>query len=203
MRRNSFGALVALCMGMVLSGCESSPWESQYHSLGVTVPGLGPADRVVIREVAWDRVQGTLTQLEAERSASDVHVDDWTEEQKAAAKARLLRGLQVSGDPKAVELLGRSDFRTTSAVRPDDGSLESFARRIGATKVVWARQYLGKTDRVQQESATELRTRTWTGGKQADGTRRTYTSTENATVFYPVVVKADENAWVAFFLRDR
>lgn len=192
----------AACL-LFVAGCEPSRWQSDYHSMGVTVPALSASERVVIRNVPWDRVQDTLTKLQAERSASDVHIDDWTEEQKAAAKAKLLRGLQVSGDPNKFELLGRSDFRTTDSVKPDDGSLEAFARKIGATRVIWASQYLGKADRVEQESANSMTTRSYTGGRRSDGSARSYTATDNTTIFYPIVIQADENAWVAFFIRER
>lgn len=154
-----------------------------------------------LREAAWDRLQATLAELQAERSASDVHPDEWPAERKAEANARLLRGLQVSADPAGVDVLGRSAFHTTRPTRPDDGELERFARKIGATMVVWSGTYLGRVLTTEREPVTEYSTAT-RHYRDKKGKWRSETYTVNSTIWVPVTVEADEHAWVAYFLRE-
>lgn len=190
-------AVATLCLA---TGCASSPWESEFRAACAPVASLTKDAPIRIREVEWDRVQTTLREISSERAASDTHPDDWPQEKKDAELNRLLKGLQIQGSAPAVRLLGRSDFRTTARTRPDDGTLEEFARRIGATTVIWTSSYLGKADSVRQESITEYRTGTadrWRSGNHHAGA-----ATETATVYFPVVVRADEYAFSAFFLRE-
>lgn len=193
-----------LVAAAVLGGCTASPWESEYRSSGAEATGsrrvaADPDGTVRIREVSWERIQSTLHELDAERAASDIHPDDWDPQRKLAAKAKLLRGLQVSEDPRDVTVLGRSVFRTTDRVRPDDGGLIAFARKIGATTVIWSSSYMGKADVVRSEPVTEWRSGTW---DRRDPDRGSRTFSENSTIWVPVVVQADERAWMAFFLRE-
>jgi hypothetical protein len=200
-RRTWCGALVlSLLVAAALTGCERSLWESQFASSGATGAAL-PADAPVqIREVPWERVQETLKDLNAEAAASDVHPDDWPQAKKDASKARLLKGLQVSGNPGGIGVLGRSDFRTTSPVRADDGALAAFARKIGADSVVVTRSFVGKADVVRTESINEFRTGSWYEPRRS-GRRGSTTFTETSTTFVPVHTREDQWAWIAFFLR--
>lgn len=198
--RTTIRLLIAsfLLAGQTLMGCESS-WERTYR-LSEVAPARPAGSTVVLREVPWERLQGTLGDLHARRVSSDVHPDEWTAEQKQEAKATLLRGLQVSGDPSEVTILGRSEFRTTLPTRPDDGELESFARKMGATMVVWSSTYLGKVRTTVQEPVTSYSTGS-DYGRGRDGRRRSSTYTENSTIWVPVSVDADEHAWAAYLLR--
>jgi hypothetical protein len=154
---------------------------------------------VRIREVPWERIQQTLVELDRERIDSDIHPDDWDEDRKLDARTRLLRGLQVSADPRQVQVLGRSVFRTTEAIRPDDGSLTQFARKLGANAVIWSSSYMGKTEVVRSEPITEWRTGSWQRWHNAGGSQ---TWSESSTIWVPVIISADERAWMAFFLRE-
>lgn len=157
---------------------------------------------VRIREVPWDRVQQTLRKLDAERAESDIHPDEWSESRRLTAKTDLLRGLQISEDPRTVQILGRSDFRTTDRiVRPsDDPELMKMARRLGATTVVWSSSYLGKADVTRSEPVTEWRSGSWSPSRLDERGNRTFS--ESSTIWVPVVVQADERAWMAYFLRE-
>jgi hypothetical protein len=119
-------------------------------------------------------------------------------EKSLAAKQKLLTALQVTADPAHVEILGRSEFRTTSETNPNDGELAAFARKLGAETVVWSSNYLGKAQIVRDEPVTEWRTGSWSSGH---GTRRYQTYTESATIWVPVVVEGDEHAFLVYFLR--
>lgn len=192
-----------LLAGVLLSaGCVSSRWESDFVSSGVTAPARagGSAAQVRIREVPWERLQTTLAELQSERAASDVHPDDWTPDQKREAKTKLLRGLQVGADPLNVDVLGRTEFRTTDRVRAGDGELANFARKLGATTVIWSSTYLGQTDVIRAEPVTEFRSGSY--DRWHDGRRRGGTFSESSTIFVPITVRADERVWVAYFLRE-
>lgn len=201
--RRSVLVSTALVAVMVTVGCQSSPWESEFRSSGVTRPASPISDNAPlrVREVPWERIQNTLAKLDAERVASDIHPDEWDQARKDAAKAELLRGLQMSESPANIEILGRSDFRTTNqlGVPTDDPELRKFARSIGATTVVWSSSYLGKADVVRSEPVTEWRSGSWSP-RSSDGRSRTFS--ENSTIWVPIVVQQDERAWMAYFLRD-
>lgn len=185
---------------LTLTGCGASPWEGTFSPVSPGAPALAADTPVRLRDVSWERLQAALTELEAERAASDAPPDEWPAEKKADAKARLLRALQVTADPATVQVLGRSTFRTTWQTDPNDGELAAFARRIGATTVVWSTNYLGKTRVVRDEPVSEWRTGSYPSYR--DGRRHTQTFSENATIWVPVVVDADEHAFMAYFLRE-
>lgn len=185
----------------LLTGCASE-WERAYvPSMPSDTPhaSLGADAQVRIRDVPWQRIDGALRELEAERAASDAPPDEWPPEKQEAAKQKLLTALQVTAPASEVEILGRSVFRTTSDTNPHDGELAAFARKIGADTVVWASNYLGKTQVVRDEPVSEWRSGTWSSGRH--GSRRSDTFTENSTIWVPVVVEADEHAFIAYFLR--
>lgn len=183
-----------------LGGCSASPWESTYNGVHLQGGGL-EATHVLVRDVPWDHYEKTQSELEAMRSASDVHKDEWTAEKKEEFKAKLLKGLQVSEDPKSVEILGSSMFKSTDPIRPDNGELAKFASKIGATRVVWSNRGLGKRNVVVREPIWTYTTGSDFFRDQPDGRRRSSTYTEATTTWVPVVIEVNETAWVAYFLR--
>jgi hypothetical protein len=180
-----------------LVGC-STAWQSHYR--GVEAGIHPPTETVTVREVPWSRLDGTLRAIEARRAASDTHPDEWTAEQHAEERADLLHGLQISESPDDILVLGRSVFRSTDHLSPDDGSLERFARSIGADYAVWSAHHLGTRRVTQQQPVHEhgFHSRRYT---DADGRRRTTYEPWDRTVFIPVSVDADEYAWVVYYLR--
>jgi hypothetical protein len=199
-------------MAGALGGCSSpSVWEQGY--VGPRPPAKAGDSAVVgrsvtIRNVPWDRVQEVRRSIEAEASSSDVHPDEWPSEKKADVKARLLRGLQVSTDPSRVEILGRSEFKTTDTVRPEtpegEAELAAFARRLGADMVVWSGRTLGKADKIVDRPVTTTSSsgwgRPWDGGRDGHSSRD-WGYTDSSTSWVPVRIQADESGFVAFFLR--
>lgn len=193
-----FPTVVAL---LAATACGPSKWEGTYtpSQPAAAVPALAATEEVRLREVSWERLAAALDELDAERAASDAPFEEWPAAEQDAAKSRLLRALQVTADPAQVQLLGRSVFRTTYSTNPNDGKLASFARTIGANTVVWSSNYLGKTQVVRDEPVTEWRT----GSTYSrHGRRRSDTFTENSTIWVPVVVEADEHAFIAYYLRE-
>ncbi len=188
----------------VLSGCTPSPWQQNYKG-SIEGPST-PGSRVVVRTVPWERLQSALDEMRSEVAASDVHPDEWDAAKKLEHKARLLRGLQVSGAPDAVHVLGMSEFRTTHSVRPetDEGAqqLADTARKVGADMVVWSSRSLGKTDVVTDHPVSSWSTGSDYYRDPNDANRRRSTSyTEHTTTWIPVRVTRDEYGFVAYFLR--
>lgn len=178
----------------------STAWKDHYR--GTPAGAYAPTESVTVREVPWSRIDGALRAIEAERAASDTHHDEWTPEQLRAEQAALLSGLQISEAPEEITVLGRSVFRSTDHLSPDDGSLEDFARSIGADYAVWSAHYLGTREVVRREPVVE---HGWSSRGYRDATgayRRDYTPWDR-TVFVPVVVEADQYAWVVYYLRKR
>ncbi len=194
----SFRLLSVIALSGVLGACASA-WERSYAPAAPDGTPLAPQQSVKVRDVPWERLDAALRELDAERAASDAPPDEWPADKKAGAKQRLLTALQVTADPATAEILGRSTFRTTSQTNPNDGELASFARKIGANTVVWSSNYLGKTQVVRDEPVSEWRSGSWAAGR--DGRRRYDSFTEHSTIWVPVVVEADEHAFVAYFIR--
>jgi hypothetical protein len=188
---------IVLLACVVLGGCSGSRWEQEFTPTAAVEPLPGNVP-VRVREVDWDRLQSGLDSMRQEAAASDVPESEWTQDKRDAAKARLLRTLQVSADPMSVEVVGRSEFRTTDSLRPDrDGQLAELAKKVGATEVVWSRRHLGKADTIIEEPVNSYSTVNEWGGRR--GRDRSYS--ESTTTWVPVVVAADEFAYVAYFLR--
>jgi hypothetical protein len=191
----------------VLSGCASA-WEQNYLAES-WAPATDPPSLVCgtapiqLRQAPWDRVQATLVELADEVSKSDVSPTEWPTERRAAAKARLLTGLQVSENSATITVLGRSSFRDTRLLEPegrDARDLDAFARRIGACRVVWARSVLGKTETMIDRPITTHSSQDLVHHDRL-GRLRTTTYTETTTTWVPVRVEADEYGYIAFFLR--
>lgn len=172
------------------------------HALATT----DNADAIVVRKVPIERVNAAMKDLDEQAAASNVPREQWSAEQKAAAKTRLLRALQVTEDPSRVEVIGVSRFRSTTLIRPDGPDREAlakFAQSLGATRALWTNEYLGKTDTIVEKPVTSFGTRSgyWGDGRAwRDDRWPDYWG--NSTTWVPVRVEADEYLYVAFFLRD-
>lgn len=149
-----------------------------------------------VREVDWKRLIDGLEELKEAEARSDVPRGQWPESRQREHKAAFLRTLQVTGEPKGVHILGRTEFRTTAPLKPQlDSDLRRFARKIGANEVVWARFYLGKTEEIVREPVTTYTTGTDFSRRGSDA------YSESSTSWVPVVVDADEFEYAAYFLR--
>lgn len=194
-----FAKSLSLLALLAISACTTT-WQDHYR--GAPAGAYEPTAEVTLREVPWPRIDATLQSIRDKRAASDTHWDEWTSEQKLDEQAELLSGLQISEDPRDIIVLGRSVFRSTDRLRPDDGSLEKFARSLGADYAVWSAHYLGTKEVVQQEPVYESGW-SYRGYRDSHGRHRHDFVPWDRTVFVPVVVEADEYVWVVYFLRKR
>lgn len=183
----------------VLSGCAGGVWSDGYRPYE-SAAALPAEAEVTVREIPWERMESALREQEELRAASDVHMDEWSREQRLEANSKLLRALQVSDDPERVRLIGVSSFQTTSPVRPWNGELEEFARERGAHYAIWSDRYLGKAETIVTRTVWSDRTDFITYedslGEDRRATRQSSTSTS-----VPMVVEQDETGFTAFFLR--
>lgn len=193
---------------LFITGCGgSSVWRDTYIGTRsepvVNGLALNSQTPVTVRSVPWDRVWGTLQELERDVAACNVHPEEWSAPQREEAKAKLLKGLQISESPTDVQILGRCEFRTTGSVRPEtpkgEAELVEFAREIGADTVVWSGRYYGKVERIVQEPVTTFRSGTdW---HHHGGRDRPSGFSETSTTWVPVQVQLDELGYIAYFLR--
>lgn len=197
----AISALAVAVAVLALGGCTTI-WQENFQGQPLSTSEAVLPEDVELREVPWSRLAATMSALEAERAASDIAPQDWPVERKAQAKAALLVGLQVSAPPQEVDVIGSSRFRTTESVRADGGDLARFAGSIGANRVIYSYDYLGKADRIVSEPVTTI----GSGGtywNPAFGGAGWDPWGVNGTTWVPVVYAADEYAWVAYFLRLR
>lgn len=145
-----------------------------------------------------------MTELDRQCAESDVPREQWTPEHKAAAKAELLRALQVTDPPESVEVLGVSRFRSTKLLRPgsdDSESLSTFARSVNADTALWSIKYLGKTDTIVDRPVTTFSSGYGYWGRGRRWRDDAWDNWGSSTTWVPVRVQADEYLYVVFFLR--
>lgn len=188
---------------LMLGGC-ASVWERSFESRVGVAPAAMPARaEVAVREAPWSRVEEVLRELSAMWEHSDVPYEEWPPEKKRDADAKLLRALQVTDAVDNVQIVGRSSFKTVERVRPHAGELEKFARSIGADTAIWASRYVGKSERVESQPVYSSGYR---HVQYYDTRAKKYRSRleyDDWTTYVPVVVEADETAWVVYYLRRR
>lgn len=192
-----FRSLAILLAGLLLTGC-SSPWKDHY--VGAPIGHYERVEDAIVREVPWQRVDDALQYIDDQRAASDVHWSEWSRDDKFDEQGVLLKALQISENPRDIIVLGRSVFRSTDDLSPTDGSLEKFAASIGADYAVWSAHYVGKADKVVQEPVHRSGISIGVHGGHGHG--HTIGGWDE-TVYVPVVVEADEYAWVVYYLRRR
>lgn len=210
--RRSLLTLGAGIAALFVAGCASGPsvWEQAFVSeTGVAVQKSTPSDSklppVNIRSVPIERIDAVMLELDQEAAASDVPKEQWPPDKKAAAKARLLRALQVTDTPESVEVRGVSRFRSTTLLRPqsdDRESLAAFARSINANTALWSSKYLGKADTIVDKPVTSFGNRFsyWGGGRHWRDD--CWDDWGSSTTWVPVRVQADEYLYVVFFLNE-
>lgn len=191
---------------LLLPAC-TSVWQESYRPSPLAVDSVplrySPDHPVLVREAPWERVEAALKQLQEEEAASDLHVSEWPADQRQAALATLLSALQLHEDPASVTLLGSASFATTDDIRPEDGSLEAMARRLGADYAIWTSQFIGPGTRVVDRPVTIHRHGWGRSYDRGDHVWRDQYYSDIDTAWVPIVVQADRFAYMAFFIRKQ
>ncbi|MBL8761959.1 MAG: hypothetical protein JNL50_11725 [Phycisphaerae bacterium] len=206
----SFGRAILLNVGLfgvgiaspLLGGCTTSPWQATYT--GLSTEPLVPTTDLKIRAVSWERLEPVLRELDAEAAKSDAPPEEWSADLRVQRQAKLLEALQVTRDAGSVEIIGRSAFKTTDHVEPEDGQLAALARQKGADLVVYSRSYLGKAEKIVSEPVTTYSSgsESW-WGSDSRRRRRHVDFSETSTSWVPVKIQADEHFFVAYFLKTK
>jgi len=185
----------------VLGGCAGpSLWERTYQGVkAIDEPPRATAPLPTLRDVSWERLMETRAELERAVAASDVHPSEWPADKRDAAKATLLRGLQVQENPADVEVLGLSQFSTTDNLRADSGELAKFGASVGASRVIYSTRFLGKADKIIDEPITTYHHDL---GWYSDRRRRYQPWSHTSTTWMPIRVQADEHGWIVYYLKD-
>jgi hypothetical protein len=201
-------SVVAMIVACVLGGCSGpSVWQQSFvRSEDVQAVALAKDEPVRVRSIPWERMSATQRDIEAMSASSDVHPQDWPVSKKLEAKSVLLRGLQVGADPGSTDVIGVCEFRSTDAIRPEGPertSLESFARSIGATDVVWSSRSLGKADKIIEKPVTTVSSGTYWADHRRSSRDRWWSDnySENSTTWVPIRVQAEETGFIMYFLR--
>jgi hypothetical protein len=195
--------LAALASGAcVLGGCTGpSLWERTYQGVkAFDEPPRATAPLPTLRDVSWERLMDTRAELERDVAASDVHPSEWPADKRDAAKATLLRGLQVQENPADVQVLGLSQFSTTDNLRADSGELATFGASLGATRVIYSTRFLGKADKIIDEPVTTYYHGGW--HRVHDRRYRSEPWSHSSTTWVPIRVQADEHGWIVYYLKD-
>lgn len=195
--RLTFAVLGVLTLGLG-SGC-SSVWQESYQPYAAA-PSLPSGESAVVREIPWERMEAALREQEELLASSDVHWQEWDEDQRRDANTKLLKALQITEDPERVHLIGVSSFRTTDSVKPWDGDLASFAHKKGAHYAIWANRYMGKAETIVTRTVWSD-SNDYISYEDGGGTNRRASRQRSSSADVPIVVEKDETGFTAFFLR--
>ena len=182
--------VLCLTLGLVVGGCAGGPsvWEQNLSSGPDAAPAIASQTQVSVRNIPWEQMEQTVVnQLAAAQ-------------RNAEAKSQLLRGLAVPGNPAAVRVVGKSEFKTTDKMSTDSVEFHNLARKLGADTVVWSSKVMGKVDKVVQQPVTTMSSPS-VSGRPFEANSRSGSLADNRTTYVPVTVKADEVAFVVYYLR--
>ena len=197
--RNLKSALGLLVILTLLTGC-ASPWEKNFQpNPTLEQPGkYPPAQQVDVRVVEFERLTNYENKEREQRVQSATSPADYTPEQRAAAKNRLLEALQLKERGDEIQILGWSRFVETQPRDPRDSDLQEFARKIGADVVVTSIGYTGQVNRIVDYPLTSYSNFYTTGRGRRGGL---YSGSSYSTVWVPTNITENQYYHQAVFLR--
>jgi hypothetical protein len=196
------GIVALTCVTCLNVGC-ASPWEGNFVSNPEVDPrSFSPVDSVEVRRVEFERLQRYAASEKQRRIDSTTAPADLPEEDRTAAKNRLLETLQLRERGDQIELLGWSEFTDVQRLEPEDPRLEKFAKKIGADVVVVASEYAGKVQRTVDRPMTTYSSGYTTVGPGRRGRGpRVVSYSDTSTTWVPMNVIEDQYFYTAAFLR--
>lgn len=201
MKRLNIAAMLLIPLFMM--GCAANPWEKNFEpNPGLAVKAWPATESVQVREVEFERLQKYAGDEKRLRVESTTNPADYSPQQRADAKNRLLETLQLKERGDEIEVLGWSEFSDNDRLDIRSSPLSSFGKSIGADYVVVASQYLGKVSTTIERPMTTYSTGYITTVPGRAG-RRGYTRTESiqSTTWVPMNVIEDHFLYTAAFLR--
>ncbi len=201
-----FVLMLSIMVLGLTTGCAFNPWQGGYRPAPTQMSQAHEMrTHTAVRQIPWPRLEQFLNTEADLLTQSDVAVEDWTPQQQAEARDRMMRALKLAEKPGELEVIGTSTFQTDRKIDPKDGQLAEFARKIGADYVVYSTRYLGKQDTIRM-----VPTWTHTSGRVYRESRRNRSSRRRHRVEYydettlssnPVRVRADFYGFVAYFVK--
>lgn len=207
------GLIGAAAVGLSCSGCGPSVWAEHF----IRAPGIGERDLepldpdapVTIRRVEWERLTSYDDAARARAIGRDLPPDLWPPDVRTAETADFLRALRILEDPADVRRLGSASFVHPGRLSPFAGSLERFARSIGAAYAVVSERPVGLRETVIYAPMTTYYDRVVTGrGKhrshhddgRSDDDRDYRVERGSATTYVPTVIAVDSFHYVVYFV---
>jgi len=184
-------------------GC-ASPWEHNFdRNEDLARSKLPATTSVEIRTIPFERYQRYVETERNRRIESTTAPRDFSPQEKLAEKQRLLETLQIKDPPDQIDVLGWSEFTSDERLNPRDPSLEKFAKRIGADRVVVASTYAGQVTRIEDRPVTSYSQGFTTFTRGRGGRGRTVNYSDQSTTWVPMQVTRDQFFYEAVFLRQR
>jgi hypothetical protein len=195
--RSFFCAFPFFLVAIFSCGCATNPWQKSFQPNplleGQKFP---PAESVQVRNVEFERLQRYSAQEKKIRVESTTSPADYTPEERAAAKDRLLEALQMRERGDEIEVLGWSEFESTQQLDSRSSMLSDFAKGIGADYVVVSSEYLGRVmTTVDRPLTTYSHVYAW--GRRGHAYPLSYSD----TTWVPMNVMEDRFLYTAAYLR--
>lgn len=187
---------LVFAFSVFLAGCAPSPWERFYQVDGSVKTRIPATATAQVREVPYERVSAFMREFKSMNVSSDVALEDMPEDRKMEMRNRLFETLQLRERGREAGLVGGSEFTYIGEINPRDGSLEQFARSMGADYAVFAVEYLGEHTYTVQTPVLNFSTMAIYGRRGYLGS--TVTSDLN---YVPSEVTKNRYHYVCFFLR--
>lgn len=134
--------LPVLGLMVLLCGC-ASPWEKNYQPNPLVGRSYPPTSRVDLRVVEFERLANYERAEHERRVHSTTAPEDYTQQERLAAKNRLLEALQLPDRGDSIVILGWSRFAESDQLDLRSRQLADFAKKIGANVVVSSGAYGG------------------------------------------------------------
>jgi hypothetical protein len=200
---NSIAAFLGGCFFVLAGGCVTkppSPWQQFYRPNPSATPATTPAQAVTIRNVDWTRVDEWSQTANKEAAASDKPIEEWSEADRLARRAKLFKALQLTKAPADASVLGVSSFESGMNTDPADGTLEVFAKKIGADYAIWATHPLGVrtvTVPFPVSSSSFGSATAFSGARSATAYGSGY-----STTMVPVQQERMFHGWLVYYIRN-
>jgi hypothetical protein len=176
----------------LISGC-SSVWSTYYKpNLPTTKGPHKQTESAQVRVVEPERMFGHLEEENRRINESNIALEDEPKQARTERRGRFLLAIRLKEKPEDIVVLGYSSFFSPTVLDPRDGTLEAFARSLGADYAAVSSRFAGTGTRVISVPST---TAAYVGSP--DGPSAWGTATTNT----PMLVQQAYYEYVVFYLR--
>jgi hypothetical protein len=207
-RNENMSARVLSYLIMVLmvsgTGCASN-WQRFYQANpGTNGKTFAATDAAQVRTVEFERLSRFMEEENKRRAESNTAVEDVPLSERIQAKNRLLEVLRLKERNDDIAFLGWSEFDSPRNEDPKDGTLEQFAKSVGADYVMVASRYGGQSTQVVNMPITSYSSSNANaylyGRNGYAGTANIYSS-GTSTTWVPTPVARNHFVYTCMFFR--